>query len=575
MYNCFRVLAAGAVFTAGAWGQQYLMTSIAGNGIDGSTGDGGPAVQSEVSSPSAIAIDAAGNVYFADGGVHRVRKIAANGTITTIAGNGTPGYTGDGAAATTAELNEPGGVAVDSQGNIYISDSGNMVIRMINPQGVISTIAGNNADGGGYTGDGGPATNAQLYAPAGIAVDSMDNLYIADEGNNVIRVVSNGEILTLGPGTNFQLKAPSAVTVDANGNVFVADTDNSRIAEFSAAGQWSVVAGNGFNGFTGDGGAATKAELSEPRGVAVDGLGQVYASDTLNGRIRLVSTTGTISTIAGNGQISYSGDGGNALQAAMFLPRGIALDGVGNIYICDTGNHRIREAIAVPAISQSGVVNAASFAAPLAPGSLATIFGQHFVEATVAAPLPLPTTLGGASVSVNGQQVPLLYATPYQINFQVPWSTATGNATITVTGNGQTSSNVTVPVVTAAPGIFQYGSGRAVVQNGADYSLNSPSAPAKLGSTIIAYLTGANPVSPTVPTGGVTPSGGLYGVTSLVTATIGTVKAQVSFTGLTPGFIGLEQANIVVPSGLTTGDYPLTITVNGQASNAATVSVTQ
>jgi hypothetical protein len=161
MRNCYAVLAAGVAFTAGAWGQQYLINTIAGNGTDGSTGDGGPASASEVSSPSSIAIDASGKIYFADGGVYRVRVISPSGTISTLAGNGTPGFTGDGAAATSAELGGPSGVAVDAQGNVYIADQPNHVVRMVSG-GNITTIAGNATLGGGYTGDGGPATSAQL-----------------------------------------------------------------------------------------------------------------------------------------------------------------------------------------------------------------------------------------------------------------------------------------------------------------------------------------------------------------------------------------------------------------------------
>ena len=557
------------------WGQQYIINTIAGDGTDAFAGDGGPASKAEVSSPSALAIDAAGKIYIADGGVHRVRVIAANGNISTLAGTGTPGFTGDGAAATTAQLNGPGGIAVDpTTGNVYIADTGNTVIRMISGT-TITTVAGNYTLGPGYTGDGGAATGAQLAFPTGVAVDSSGNLYIADQGNNVIRVVSGGTILTVGAGGNFKLKAPASVAVDVAGNLFISDTDNSRIVEYSVKGVWSVVAGTGSPGFSGDKGPATQAALSLPRSVGVDALGQLYICDTLNGRIRLVAPTGVITTIAGNGSLSYSGDGGDALAASLYLPRGIAVDPAGNVYIADTGNHRIREAQAVPVISQNGVVNAASFAAQLAPGALATVFGQHFAAANTAGSAPLPSTLAGVSISLNGKALPLLYATPFQVNFQVPSATAAGNATITVTSNGLTSASTSVPVLTAAPGLFQQASGRAVVQNSADFSLNSPSAPAKLGSTIIAYLTGAGAVQPAVADGVVAPNS-LSTVIASTSATIGTASAKVSFAGMTPGFIGLQQMNIVVPAaGLTTGDYPLTVTVNGQASNSATVSVTQ
>jgi adhesin/invasin len=258
----------------------------------------------------------------------------------------------------------------------------------------------------------------------------------------------------------------------------------------------------------------------------------------------------------------------------MYLPRGIALDPAGSVYIADTSNHRIREAQAVPVISQNAVVNAASFAPQLAPGALATVFGQHFATASVGGAPPLSTALAGVSVNLNGQPVPLLYVTPFQANFQVPWGTAAGDAKITVTSNGLTSASSTVPVLTAAPGLFVTAAGRAVAQNAGDNSLNSTSAPAKTGSTIVAYLTGAGPVDQKIPDGGATPNS-IVNVTSAYSATIGSATAQVSFAGMTPGFIGLAQMNIIVPASLTTGDYPLTVIVNGQASNSAPVSVSK
>jgi len=306
----------------------------------------------------------------------------------------------------------------------------------------------------------------------------------------------------------------------------------------------------------------------------VDSTGQVYIADTYNGRIRKISASGTITTIAGNGSISYSGDGSAATSAALYLPRGLTVDAAGNVYIADTGNSRVRMAELVPAISSNAVVNAASYAPQLTPGALATVFGTT-AAATTQASVPLPTTLGGIAVNVNGQPAPLLYVNPTQVNFQVPWETATGTAAITITANGFTSNSVSVPVLAAAPGLFlqQQNPSQAVVQN-SDYSLNGPSAPAKVGSTIIAYLTGSGPVSPSVQDGVPTPSSPLTNLTSSVSATIGSATATVSFAGLTPGFIGLVQMNVVIPSGLAAGNYPLKFTIGGQASNSGTVSVT-
>jgi uncharacterized protein (TIGR03437 family) len=224
--------------------------------------------------------------------------------------------------------------------------------------------------------------------------------------------------------------------------------------------------------------------------------------------------------------------------------------------------------------STNGVVNAANFAPRISPGSLATVFGSNFALANTGAKAPLPNSLAGVSVSVNGQAAPILFATPTQVNFQVPWETALGSAAVTVSVNGGSSNAVTVPVLGAAPGLFSQSSGQAVVQN-SDYSLNGPGSPAKAGSTIMAYLTGSGPVSPTIADGAPTPIGSLIYATSQSSATIGSSTAQIAFAGLAPGFVGLVQVNVVVPSDLQTGNYPLSITIGSETSNSATISVAQ
>ena len=221
-----------------------------------------------------MAVDASGNLYIADTGNNRIRKVSATGIITTVAGNGSAGYSGDGGPATSAQLDGPEGVAVDGSGNLYIADTCNNRIRKVSATGIITTVAGNGS--AGYSGDGGPATSAQLSLPAGVAVDGSGNLYIADSGNNRIRKVSATGIIT-------------------------------------------TVAGNGSPGYSGDGGPATSAQLNQPAGVAVDASGNLYIADSSNNRIRKVSATGIITTVAGNGFDGYSGDGGPATSAATQL----------------------------------------------------------------------------------------------------------------------------------------------------------------------------------------------------------------------------------------------------------------
>ncbi len=418
---------------AGAFGQQYVISTIAGNNSlgPGYSGDGGPATAAQLNFPAGIAVDKSGNLYIADGLNNRVRKVSG-GVISTVAGNGTEGYSGDNAAATSAELDDPTGVAVDGSGNLYIADAGNEVIREVSPSGTITTFAGSNSLGAGYSGDGAAANAAQLSNPVAVAVDSSGNVYIADSGNDVIREVSGGNIMTIPSGI---LNDPDDVSVDSMGNVYVADTGGRRIVVLSG-GNATVFAGNGNSGFSGDGGLATNAEFNDPVGVDVDPSGYVYISDTFNNRIRKVSADGVVMTIAGQGGAGYAGDGGPATAALLYFPHDVAVDSSGNVYIADEANNVIRMLQATPPVlSSKGVVNAASFGPQTSPGALASIFGINLTSGVASATVtPLATTLGGVNVTVNGLNAPILFVSPTQVNFQVPWETNVGSAVITSIG---------------------------------------------------------------------------------------------------------------------------------------------
>ncbi|MBO0949457.1 hypothetical protein J2I46_12750 [Fibrella sp. HMF5405] len=332
------------------------ITTVAGTGTCGYSGDGGLATSTPLTSPFGLAIDKSGNLYIGDHSNNRIRRVSSSGVINSVVGTGTRGsggYSGDGGPATSAQLNEPYGGVVDGSGNLYIADRNNHRIRKINAARVISTIAG--TGNAGYGGDGGPATSASLNSPTGVAVDNSGNLYIADQNNHRIRKVSPLGVTTTvagtgeagysddgGPATSAQLRSPTGVAVDGNNNLYIADSGNHRIRKVSSSGIITTVAGTSISGYGGDGGLATIAHLNGPTGVAIDGSGNLYIADLGNHRIRKVNTSGIITSIAGTGISGYGGDGGPATSAYLSSPTSVAVGDSGKLYIADLGNHRIR-----------------------------------------------------------------------------------------------------------------------------------------------------------------------------------------------------------------------------------------
>ena len=342
-----------ALTTTSALGAGGTITTFAGNGKPGFSGDGGKATAAKLNFPEGVAVDGKGNVYIVEAVNFRVRKVSPSGTITTFAGTGKKGFSGDGGKATSARISFSYGVAVDAKDNVYIADAGNGRVRKVNTDGRITTIAG-----GGpaccATGDGGRATAATLKFPNAVAVDAKGNVYVSDNLDYRVRKITPaGRITTLagtgrrgdsgdgGRAASARLAYPFGVAVDGTGNVYIADSLANRVRMVGPAGKITTVAGTGKAGYSGDGGPATAAQLASPHGLAVDGQGNLYIGDELNARVRRVSR-GAITTVAGMGPHGYYGDGRPATSALLNSPWGVAVDGKGNLLIADTNNHRVR-----------------------------------------------------------------------------------------------------------------------------------------------------------------------------------------------------------------------------------------
>ncbi len=356
------------------------ITTLAGTGPLGFTGDGGAANAAQINTPTSIAIDAAGNLTFVDLYNSRVRAVSSSGTINTVAGNGSTYYSGDGGAAQNALMNGPAAVAVSSSG-VYIADTSNQRIRQINLAGTISTIAGNGTSG--FAGDNGPAASAQVSFPSALAVDASGFVYIADTGNQRVRKIVNGTITTIagngssgytGDGaaaTSATLNSPSGLVVDGAGNVYISDYGNNAVRKVSAAGVITTVAGSGSQGYSGDGFAATSAQLNGPLGLALDASGNLYIADSLNHVVRIVSPSGTIATFAGTGGLGNLGDGGLAVNALLSTPTGLAVDLLGNLYISDSGVSGVRVVTAAGSITTIAGNGTSGYSGDGGPGNKA------------------------------------------------------------------------------------------------------------------------------------------------------------------------------------------------------------
>ena len=567
--------------------QGGVISTIVGTTVEGFGGDGGPATSARLSSPTPILMDRAGNLYIGDYSNDRVRKVAPDGTISTIVGTGVLGYSGDGGPAAQAKIFYPVGLALDSAGNLFVADQGNDAIRKVTPAGVISTVA--------------PSTGTRLSAADSVALDAAGNIYTA--GANIILKIDSSGAQTLvaggvlgfsgdgGPAKSAALKSPTGIVIDPSGILYFADGGNNRIRKIDKNGVITTIAGVGTAGYSGDGGPATQAQIhtagAPSVGLAMDSAGNLYFADWGNNRIRMINSAGVITTIAGGGGIQLNrdnpfGDGMPATKANLSQPRGVFVDGAGNVYIADTGHSEVRKVTPgsgtpppAPTVSANGVVNGASLAAGIAANSWITILGSNLSLDTndwsnAVVNGKLPTTLDGVSVSVGGMQAYVYYVSPTQINALAP-NVSAGPVNVMVTTPNGTTAPVTVTAGVYGPAFFLW-PGNQPVATRPDYSfVANPSTfsvattAAKPGEVIILWGTGFGPTTPAAPIGMSTPPNQVYSTASLPAVTLGSTPLQVLGAALSPGSAGLYQIAVQLPE-VADGTYTIQASIGGAQS---------
>ncbi len=609
-------LGISALFVCGAAAQTPVISTVVGTtgvGSDpqrGFSGDGGPGTAAVLAlanlqndcdplrfeQTSHISVDAAGNLYIADSNNHRIRRVAVDGTITTVAGSGEPtvnngrcepaGPIGDGGSAREARFYNPSDVVALPNGSLIIADQLNNRIRQVSASGVITTIAGNGTHN--LYAPGIPATSSPMDWPSALAVHPDGTIYFAElHGNRVARIGADGRLTTVagngfpgsggdgGPGASAQLRKPAGIGIDGAGNLFIADTGNHRVRKVTPDGIIRTIAGTGQAGFAGDGAAADRAALNTPMDVKIDAAGKVYIADTGNHRVRVIGTDGVIRTLAGTGEPGRGLDFTDAVSSALNSPCALAVAPNGDLYIADWQNFLIRkvsfrgDAVLTP----GGVVDSASFRSPVAPGSIVTFFGANLAASSAQAGGQWPASLADTSVEVNNNAIPLYFVSPSQIIGQVPFDTPSGGAAAVVSSAGRRTNTVQFQVAQTAPRIFMIGAPHAAALN-QDGTVNTRQAPETRGNVITIFLTGLGGLDPAVGTAQVAPLSPLSRPAATSSATIGGLPAEALFVGLTPGFIGLAQANVRIPEGVAAGtDVPVTLQVGVERSNVATITV--
>ncbi len=549
--------------------------TYAGNGSFGDEGDDGPAVEAELENPVGLAVDGSGGLYIADSFADRVRYVNADGVIRAFAGSESSGFSGDGGPAAQASLDSPQGVAVGSMGEVYIADRFNRRVRVVTAGGQISTFAGDGEFGSNAAA--GNVADLRL-SPVALAATPDGGLMIS--GGGTFRVNPDGGYVRWS-STSYEALAvaPDGKTYGARRHV----VEEIRPGNFTR-----VVAGGDEAGYSGDGGPATEARLNGVEGLAFDQDGRLFIADSDNHVVRMVDRAGVISTYAGTGVEGSAGDGGPANLAEMDSPEGLAVGPDGELYIAESRRVRVVQAPGqggpAPVLSSAGIVSAASFGnSAIASSQIISLFGQNFgSQVVVATQTPLPTSLGGVRAELIDSlgathSMPLFFVAPGQLNALVPDGVATGAARLRVIGPDGQAGEAAIQVVSVAPGLFSANATGEGIAAAAAIRIAADGA-----QTPVPVLTGANPVRGLPLDLG--PEGeqmvlllfgtGFRGFSSSVEVTIGGVSATVVGVAAQPEFVGLDQLNVIVPRELIgRGEVEVRVTIDGKLANVVTVVI--
>ncbi len=582
----FKRLSLAALLLCGtaAAQQQYVASTIAGTPVvSGYDGDFGPALSAKFSGPIAVAPDNKGSYYIADYGNKLIRKVSANGIVTPFAGTGVLGFSGDGGPARSAQFSVIHGLAVDAAGRVYISDSSNARIRVIDLNGNISTFAGTGVRG--YSGNGGQAINARLAYPAGLAFDPAGNLYVADVGNGSVRKISpSGQIDAFagtgfagfgavvgdgGPAFSAVLALPYSVAADGLGNVYIGDVGSSSIARVGTDGILRTVL---FGAATGS--------------IAADAAGNVFFTNYRTHTIGRISPGGAIDTIGGTSAAGFDGDGSPSQFAPFNQPYGVSADSTGKLYVADYANQVVRllTPIATSAVfvtngaSNIGIVGGNAVA--VAPGEIVTLFGAGLGDTATGQPNAsgaLPTRLGNTTVSVNGVPAPIVATTPGTVAVIVPSSTSGDQAQFTVAVGGKTVATAASRIFGAAPGIFTAVSGgnNTLAIRNDDGTVNTSDNAAAQASVITIFITGAGAYSPSLPDGQVATAATDVRTTFPITVLINDESSSVAFVRTVPGQPGsVLQIGARIPADVkSSSGYAVQVKVEKLGSQATTIAV--